>query len=342
MAQTKNALIRQRVLDRCLRGPKRYTLREMMDKCNEALEFAGFNTISSKNTILSDFSDIERDLPGASIKSKQVGRYFYYWYEDPDFSVYNIPLDDDGMSKLAQTISILSKFEGMPNFDWVDEMIDHFKLSLDIPTTKESIVAFDDNLLLHNRNHFSTLFSAIVTEQPLSITYEPFGREPKTYKVHPYFLKQFNNRWFLFGCVEGKEGRLYNFPFDRITNVEKALIPYIPNTTYDFNKVFKNIVGVSNLFDEPETIQFKVSSESVNYVISKPILPCQTEIFSSDEEKIFEIKTVINRELIQLILSYGSAITVLKPQRLINEITTSLKKNLENYQSVQFQCTDCV
>ena len=65
MAHSKNALIRQRVLDRCLRGPKHYTLKEMMDKCNDALEFAGFNTISSKNTILSDFSDIERDFPGA-------------------------------------------------------------------------------------------------------------------------------------------------------------------------------------------------------------------------------------------------------------------------------------
>ncbi|WP_301048619.1 YafY family protein [uncultured Phocaeicola sp.] len=338
MAHSKNALIRQRVLDRCLRGPKHYTLKEMMDKCNDALEFAGFNTISSKNTILSDFSDIERDFPGAKIMHNQVGRYVYYWYEDPDFSVYNIPIDDDGMAKLAQTISILSKFEGMPNFDWVDDMIDHFKLSLDIPTTKESVVAFDDNPMLHNRTHFSTLFSSIVTEQPLAITYEPFGKEPKVYKIHPYFLKQFNNRWFLFCAVDGKQGRLYNFPFDRISNIEKAFIPFVPNTTYNFDELFKNIVGVSNLFDEPEIIQFKVSSESVNYIVSKPILPCQKQI-PSNEEIIFEIKTVINRELIQLLLSYGSAITVLKPQRLIDEITSSLKKNLENYQSVQSQCT---
>lgn len=338
MAKTKNALIRQRVLDRCLRGPKHCTLREMMDKCNDALEFAGFNTISSKNTILSDFSDIERDFPEASIKSKKIGRYFYYWYEDPDFSIYNIPIDDDGMAKLAQTISILSKFEGMPNFDWVDEMIDHFKLSLDIPSTKESVVAFDDNLLLHNRSHFSTLFSAIIREQPLAITYEPFGKESKVYKIYPYFLKQYNKRWFLFCGVDGKEGRLYNFPFDRILNIEKVLIPFIPNSSFDFKNIFKNIVGVSNIFDEPEIIHFKVSSESVNYIISKPILPCQKQV-PSNEENIFEIKTVINRELIQLLLSYGSAITVLKPQRLINEITISLKKNLENYQSVQFQCT---
>lgn len=331
MAHSKNALIRQRVLDRCLRGPKRYTLKEMMAKCNDALEFAGFNTISSKNTILSDFSDIERDFPSAKIMHNQVGRYVYYWYEDPDFSVYNIPLDDDEMSKLTQIISILSKFEGMPTFDWVDEMIDHFKFSLDIPTAKESVVAFDDNPMLHNRAYFSTLFSSIVTEQPLAITYEPFGKEPKIYKIHPYFLKQFNNRWFLFCGVDGKEDRLYNFPFDRITNIEKAIIPYVPNTKYDFNEIFRNIIGVSNLFDEPEIIQFKVSSESVKYIVSKPILPCQRQVLSSNKETIFEIKTVINHELIQLLLSYGSAITVLKPQRLINEITSSLKKNLENY-----------
>lgn len=42
MAQTKNALIRQRVIDRCLRSPKQYSIMDMMEYCNVALKQAGY------------------------------------------------------------------------------------------------------------------------------------------------------------------------------------------------------------------------------------------------------------------------------------------------------------
>ena len=51
MAQVKNALIRQRVIDRCLRSPKLYSVKDMMEKCNIALEQAGYRPVTSKVTI---------------------------------------------------------------------------------------------------------------------------------------------------------------------------------------------------------------------------------------------------------------------------------------------------
>lgn len=305
-----------------------------MEKCNVALEEAGYKPVTSKVTILEDFAGIERNFPEATIERRRNGRYVYYEYADKNFSIYNIPLDDDGMAKLAQTISILSKFEGMPNFDWIDEMIDHFKLSLNIPTTKDFVVGFDDNLYLRHRNHFSRLFSAIVSEQSLVITYRPFGKNPIKYDFHPYYLKQYNKRWFLFGCVEGRDN-LSNFPLDRIEEISNSTCAYIQNTRFDFQDLFEDVVGVSNIFDEPEIIQFSVSSTSLDYIETKPILPNQKTIEKKGNETIFEIKTIINRELIQLILSYGSAITILKPQRLIDAIYDEVKKTLKNYQPVQ-------
>lgn len=334
MAQTKNALIRQRVLDRCLRSPKQYSLIDMMEKCSIALEDAGYKAVTSKNTILEDLHAIERDFPEAKIKVRKSGRYVYYEYVDKSFSIYNIPLDDEGMARLAQTISILSKFEGLPNFDWVDDMIEHFKSSLNIPTTKESVVAFEENYYLRNRNHFSRLFSAIVSEQALIITYEPFGKDPIRYVFHPYYLKQFNNRWFLFGCVDGRTN-LSNFPFDRIKKIENADVQYIPNTSFDFQELFEDVVGVSHLTDTPETIQISVSPQTFDYIESKPIVPSQKTIKKTDLAIIIEITTVINRELMQLLLSYGSGITILQPQILVDKIRDELSHSLQNYQSVQ-------
>ena len=333
MAQTKNALIRQRVIDRCLRSSKEYSVKMMMEKCNIALEEAGYNKVTSKNTILDDLRGIETNFPEAHIITKKRGRIIYYEYEDKDFSIYNIPLDDDGMAKLAQTIKLLSKFEGMPNFEWIDEMIDHFKLSLNIPTTKDSVVGFDDNIYLKNRDYFSKLFSAIVSEQTLEITYKPFNKSSRKYIFHPYFLKQYNKRWFLFGCVEGRE-ELSNFALDRIEHISNSVIPYKQNTTFDFQDLFEDVVGVSNLFDDPQSITFSMNPESLDYIETKPILPSQRIIEKKENETIYEIKTVINRELIQLLLSYGSALKVLSPLSLVDKISREIQKTLQRYQFV--------
>lgn len=307
---------------------------DLMEKCNIALEEAGYKRVTSKNTILEDLRGIESNFPEARIIQKKAGRSLFYEYKDKNFSIYNIPLDDDAMAKLAQTIFILSKFEGMPNFEWIDEMINHFKSTLNIPTTKDSVVGFDDNIYLKNRNHFSRLFSAIISEQALIITYRPFGKDPLVYNFHPYYLKQYNKRWFLFGCVDGK-CNLSNFPLDRIEDISNSTIPYVPNTRFDFNDLFEDVIGVSNLFDEAEVINFSVSSQSLDYITTKPILPNQRHIETRGNETIFEIKTIINKELVQLILSYGSAITVLKPQKLVKLISEEITKSLKNYQCVQ-------
>lgn len=333
MAQTKNALIRQRVIDRCLRSPKLYSVNDMMEKCNIALEEAGYNPVTSKVTILKDLEGIENDFPDAVIVKRKIGRHLYYQYEDKSFSIYNIPLNDNEMAQFTQTISILSRFEGMPNFDWVDDLIEHFRSSLNIPTTRETIVAFDENFDLKGRNWFAKLFSAIASEQALEIKYKPFGKEVITYLFHPYLLKQYNSRWFLFGCVEGYTS-LTNLPLDRIEEISPATIAYRPNTDIDFQDYFDDMVGVSKRGNEISKVQIKVSSNLYPYIETKPLHGTQRVVSREDDHTVIQIEVIINRELKQLLLSYGSDLTVLSPDTLKEEIEADLMKNLEKYQSV--------
>ena len=333
MAQTKNALIRQRVIDRCLRSPKLYSVNDMMEKCNIALEEAGYKPVTSKVTILKDLEGIENDFPDAVIVKRKIGRYLYYEYEDKSFSIYNIPLNDDEMAQLAQTISILSKFEGMPNFDWIDDLIEHFKSTLNIPSTRETIVAFDENYDLKGRSWFAKLFSAIASQQALEIKYKPFGKEIITYLFHPYLLKQYNNRWFLFGCVEGYTS-ITNLPLDRIVEISPATIAYRPNTEIDFQEYFDEIVGVSKRSNEISKVLIKVTNSLYPYIETKPLHGTQRVVNREDESTVIQIEVIINRELKQLLLSYGSDLTVLSPDTLKEEIQADLMKNLEKYQSV--------
>ncbi len=333
MAQVKNALIRQRVIDRCLRSPKLYSVKDMMEKCNLALEKVGYKPVTSKVTILKDLEGIENDFPEAVIVKRKIGRYIYYEYEDKSFSIYNIPLNDDEMAQLAQTISILSKFEGMPNFDWIDELIDHFKSTLNIPSTRETIVAFDENYDLKGRSWFAKLFSAIASQQALEIKYKPFGKEVITYLFHPYLLKQYNNRWFLFGCVEGYSS-ITNLPLDRIEEISPATIAYRPNTEIDFQEYFDEMVGVSRRGDEISKVLIKVANSLYPYIETKPLHGTQRVVSRDDGCTVIRIDVIINCELKQLLLSYGSDLTVVSPDPLKEEIQADLMKNLEKYQSV--------
>lgn len=333
MAQVKNALIRQRVIDRCLRSPKLYSVKDMMEKCNIALEQAGYKPVTSKVTILKDLEGIENDFPEAVIVKRKIGRNLYYEYEDKSFSIYNIPLNDDEMAQLAQTISILSKFEGMPNFDWVDELIEHFKSSLNIPSTRETIVAFDENFDLKGRNWFARLFSAIASQQALEIKYKPFGKEVISYLFHPYLLKQYNNRWFLFGCVDGYTS-ITNLPLDRIEEISPATIAYRPNTEIDFQEYFDEIVGVSKRGNEISKVLIQVANNLYPYIETKPLHGTQRVVSRENESTLIQIEVVINRELKQLLLSYGSGLTVMSPDSFKEEMQADLMKNLEKYQSV--------
>lgn len=333
MAQTKNALIRQRVIDRCLGSAKLYSVVEMMEKCNLALEEAGYRPVTSKVTILADISAIENNFPEAEVVKRRIGRNIYYEYENKPFSIYNIPLNDDEMAQLAQTISILSKFEGMPNFDWIDDLIEHFKSTLNIPSTRETIVAFDENYDLKGRNWFAKLFSAIASQQALEIKYKPFGKEAITYLFHPYLLKQYNNRWFLFGCVEGYTS-ITNLPLDRIEEISPATIAYRPNAEIDFREYFDEIVGVSKSGDEISKVIIKVSNSLYPYIETKPLHGTQRVISRENDYTIIQIEVIINRELKQLLLSYGSDLTIISPDALKEEIEVDLQQNLKNYQSV--------
>ncbi len=65
------------------------------------------------------------------------------------------------------------------------------------------------------------------------------------YTFHSYYVKQFNNRWFLFG-FEDKYESISNLALYRITKLNVVNdIPFKPNITIDFKHHFEDIIGIS-------------------------------------------------------------------------------------------------
>ena len=99
MANVKNAGIREIIIDRCLQNREGRTVQQIMDACNDALKAHGLRPVTSPNTIRTDFETIS-DRWGKTIKCVRKGRNFIYFYEDPNFSIFNNPMSEDEIMRV--------------------------------------------------------------------------------------------------------------------------------------------------------------------------------------------------------------------------------------------------
>lgn len=329
MANTKNYSIRERVLDHYLGSGQWYSRAQLEEFCNRALEARGETPITSRTTLQNDFLNMENTY-FAVIEKKKVGRVTYYKYRDAGFSIFKNDLSDEDYHHLREAMDVLSKFRGMPQFEWVDEMDARFNANFINNGEGKSIVGFEDNSYNRGMEHFSPIFNAIKERITIDITYKSFKmKEAKVYSISPYYLKQYNNRWFLFGSNIGYQS-IGVYPLDRIEKIANAGKKYEP-CEVDFDDYFEDVVGVSKPNEESEKVEIWFSKEQLSYVETKPIHGSQRIIERDDQGGIIQLDVIINYELEQLILSYGEKARVLYPEDFREKIKRRIEESLKNY-----------
>ncbi len=245
------------------------------------------------------------------------GKRVYYRYSDKSFSIKNQGINQSEAEQLKETLSILSRFKGLPQFEWVEEMQirleDTFKLKSDTQTA----VGFEQNPYLKGLTHFTDLFNAIQNQLPLAIKYQGYKQEKASdFVIHPWHLKQYNNRWFLFGLNEEYQS-LSILAIDRIIFIRESREKFIPNLDIDFEEYFDNVVGVSVRPDAPiEKLVISISNETWPYIESKPLHGSQKIKSKSDSQVVIELYVQVNHELIALLFSYMSGIEIIEPESL--------------------------
>lgn len=333
MPNSKSSDVRIKVIDRCLSDRSRkYSTARIFELCNEELTRRDYLPITAMNSIRDDMEQIERIYPGAEIESYREGRNVYYRYVNPEFSIYKTPLKPDEVIQLAQTLRLLRRFKGMPQFDWVNDISERLGNSLKMDDDTDEIVGFDENLDLEGMANFTPLFNAIVDKQPLKLTYKSFRHETESViVVHPYYLKQYNKRWFLIAW-NADDGYLANYAFDRILCIDNANVPYKP-TDINFFDYFDDMIGVSkDLRTEPQLVKLWVSPTSWPYVKTKPFHGATQHVLKSDNTgTVITIEVYLNYELEQLVLSYGENVKVIEPEEFRNKICQRVKDTMANY-----------
>ena len=337
MAVTKKPLVRYKILDSCFKNPyKVFTIDVLLSTVNDKLmDLLDDESQCIKLRQLQDDIAFMKSSEGWGIELADIkdGKKRIYRYEDLDFSINNAPLNEVEMDQFQSAIQVLSQFEGMPQFEGIQEIVAKLKTDLKVSTNEKPFIGFDRSQDLKGIEYFSTLYNAVQNKTPLEITYKDFKvEEPYTYIFHPYYLKEYNNRWFLFGLhVEsGKED--WNVAIDRIVDVKPSSTSFIVNDSIDWQDYFSDMIGVSKGVDAVlENVVLHFNQLTGKYMENKSIHETQKHKWIDEFTLELKIKVMPNYELERLILSYGESVKVIEPQYLQDKIKERLLKGLENY-----------
>ncbi|MBV8325585.1 WYL domain-containing protein [Chryseobacterium sp.] len=333
MSSNKNALIRYKTLDRCLKNKyRRFTLEDLIDECSEALfEFEGKESYVSKRTVQLDLQNMRSEKFGYEAPIEVYERK-YYRYSDPDYSIHNISVNESDLKAMNNAVQILKQFKDFSMFKEMNGVIQKLEDSIHA-TSQKSIIHLDKNEQLKGLEHIDILYESISNKKGLKILYKSFtARESNLFTVHPQLLKEFNNRWFLICLYKGK---MYNLALDRMEEIEiDETLQYI-DKELDGDDYFKDIVGVTVSESlEPRNIVFWVDSGNAPYVKTKPLHKSQEIIDEDPEGTLFKIRVQINYELERLLLGFGESLIVHKPRKLRMKMEEKFNAGSKNYQNL--------
>ena len=334
MPINKLALVRYKTIDNCLQNHfRKWTLDDLVEACSEALyEYEGIGKGVSKRTVQLDLQNMRSEKLGYNapivVKDKK-----HYSYDDTNYSITNIPLTRQDLSTLNEVVEVLKQFKGFGYFQELTVMVNKLEDKIYKQKNKgKSYIHFEKNDLLKGLEHIDPLHKAIINRKVLELKYQSFKAHQASEMIfHPYLLKEYRNRWFLFGA--NKKNLLLTLALDRIISIKEAeKEKFIKNTEIDLETYYDDIIGVSKVLNQrPHLVVMKINKQNAPYVLTKPLHPSQKILKEEADGIIFSILVLWNFELEREILGFGEAIRVLSPKRIKNKIISRLRMAFENY-----------
>ena len=337
MPINRNALIRYKTIDNCLRRRHiKWTLDELINACSDALyEYTGVDKIISRRTIQLDIQMMRSGSLGAPAPI-EVYENRYYRYKDPDYSFTDSPLTDDDLKLMGDTVEMLRQFGGFSAFAGMEDVLGRLEDHVSSMRHKRKpVILLEKNDDLRGLKYIEPLYKAIIAKTPVKIIYKSFkSRDMQKFIFSPYFLKEFRNRWFVYGWKKGA-GMIFNLALDRIHEMGAAPgEEYQENTVIDPDTFFDNLIGVTkNINDKAHKVRFWAAPGLVPYIETKPLHKSQFVVQrNEDGSAIFQMEVVLNYELEKDLLGFGEGVKVLAPRQLVHNMSKRLTQAARNYQ----------
>lgn len=358
MPATKNAMTRYALIDKMLANRNRaYSIQDITDTLAERLPKLGQPAVS-KRCVEKDLNYLEFGSPfdveieeywiDASDKNDRPYRKRCIRYADPTFSIFKPKLTEDEKTVLATALYTLGSFDGLDNFEWLNELQNRLNIE-----AHEPFISLSKNLLT-NSTLLARLFTTIRLKQVINLNYHVFQKnETRTVSISPHLLKEYNNRWYLIASASDTK-KILTFALDRIDDFMIDAKTFYISAPDDLQERYEEIIGVTYSENAPlQKIEFWVSDNSCDYIETKPIHGSQKYIRGEKESKLrkiypqfhggsfFLIECRENYELIRELTSFGANLVVLSPENIRNSIKQRINHQWETYHNLASSELSC-
>ena len=337
MPANKYALLRYRIIDRCINNSRNPfpSKEDLRSACEEALYGSDGENISE--------STIEKDL-WAMRNESELGYYAPisyhrdqrgYYYEDEGYSINEIQLNDEDIDAIRFAANTLIQFRDLPIFKQFDSAIgkiaDRLSVAPNLDTSSvDRYMQFESTPSAKGSQNLAPLLHAARNHFPLEITYRKFSSEVDSiYTIHPYLLKEYRNSWYLIAWDPARK-IIRTFGCDRIITIKPdESSTFTPSLEFNSEKYFTHTIGITVIDDSPPVeVIFECNPILARYLSSKPLHHSQI-ISKTDNSIKVTLNVIITYELIQWIHGYSSELKVLAPSILKDKLSDRLQKAKE-------------
>ena len=329
MPANKYALIRYRVINRCLKDFQFAPMEKLIRVCEDALSMSPI----SERTIYQDLKDMREDDQLGYNAPIKLNRDKGYYYDDPDYSIDNIPLGEEEIKALSFAATMLDQFRNIGIFSTFTGAVQKVVEAVNIKRlSKEDdllpFIEFEHSPVSLGQQFIEPIILAIREKKVIRFNYQRFVTDiVQSHDIHPYLLKQYHNRWYLIGLHDYHKN-IATYCLDRfVSNPETIDIAY-EDIGFNTREYFKSVIGIITSFEEPQKVVLKLTPRQAWYVITQPIHSSQ-RVMEKKDHFLVELTVIPTYELTMLIMGWGPAVEVIQPKSLRQEIFELHKQSIE-------------
>jgi len=337
MALNKYATIRYRVIDRSLRSRSHPfpSIESLRQACEEELYGSGIGANISISTIEKDLWAMKNEASlgyAPIVYNKAENGYFY---SDPEFSL-DLPLTEEDIDLIRLATSTLSQFKDSQIFKDLETSVAKIRGRLRVYKQIEKkdnsrLIRFETAPYFAGTEYLSELLNAIKDHQEISLSYIPFTDDtPRKYSVHPYFLQEHKNRWYLI-CYEDANKKYRTLGLDRIQELTLLESHFHHDPEFDPEDYYKFSFGIGIYSGKPVDVTLSFDYVQGRYIKAQPIHSTQDIIKEDDQQLLIKVSIIPSPEFIMQIMSYGSSVQVIEPAFIRDKVIDLLKTALDQY-----------
>lgn len=330
MPVNKDALGRYRIIDEMLKRRSFPSKEDLIDAIENRLGYSiSSRTLDEDINNMRNNQDLGYMAPIAYDKTRKG-----YYYQTSDYSITGLPISRDDIEKLKYAADILNQFSGVPYLAEIHRPIEQLERIIRVGSAtgqwlSRQVIQMEVPAEWPEKGIFETAVEGILQKSIMTVRYKPFGGvESQPFRIRPYLLKEFNNRWYLVAFAEHRN-EVRNYGLDRFT--EAVLTTDTYHEAFDAESYFAHAMGITVVNNAaPVAVELLFAPESAAYVLSTGLHSTQ-EILENHPQKGLHVRITVHlsEELNMFIRSYGSRVQVLKPDSLREAWLEDMRKGLE-------------